>query len=215
MLLSVYHNYFLLTIFFNHITLIKSKRILKPMIVIFSGPSGVGKNTVIKELMKINSNYMLMPTFTTREPRKGEREGFPYYFVDKAKFEEMITAGEFLEYEVVHEVNYYGTSKKIVEQIAYSDMVFMKDIDVKGAMNLVRELEGKIQVMTIFLTIGKDELFRRLTMRGEKDIELRMKRYDLETSYASKYNHIIENHSLKATAKLIAHIVEKNKKQLY
>lgn len=81
------------------------------MLVILSGSSGVGKNTVINKILEENSNIELMPTMTTREMRDGEEPGKPYAFVSKEEFEQMIENGELLEYQIVHGF-YYGTPKK-------------------------------------------------------------------------------------------------------
>jgi len=180
------------------------------MIVIFSGSSGVGKNTVINELIKHNIGT-LMPTFTSREPRIGETDGTPYYFVSQSKFQQMIAKNEFYEYEFIHGKNYYGTHKATIEKLSRSGAVLLKDIDVLGAMNLKKLLENKIKVLTIYLHIDKQTLIERLTGRGETDIEGRLKRFDFEFSYSNQYDIVIENVSLQKTVEICKKVIEEHK----
>jgi len=181
------------------------------MIVIFSGSSGVGKNTVINELLKNNSDYSLMPTFTTRSPREGEVEGNPYFFVSNEKFEKMIKKNKFYEYESIHGKYYYGTPKKIVDKTKKTKQVFLKDIDVLGAINLKKLLKDKLNIITIYLHIDKETLKNRLEGRGEKDIVKRLERFDFEFSHSDKYDYFIENVSLDETVKQCKEIIEKSK----
>ena len=86
------------------------------MFVILSGSSGVGKNTVIKEMQKTETNLVMMPTFTTREKREGEVEGAPYFYISKEEFQEKIKNHELIEHEFIHN-NYYGSSYTILMNI--------------------------------------------------------------------------------------------------
>ena len=83
------------------------------MLVILSGVSGAGKDTIKKELIKRMEDLITLPSFTSRNPREGEEEGVQYHFITKSEFEEKIKNDEFYEYDVHHE-NYYGTSKKLM-----------------------------------------------------------------------------------------------------
>ncbi len=178
------------------------------MLVIFSGCSGVGKNTVINKLLSENENYGIMPTYTTRNKRPGESDGAPYFFIDKAKFEEKIANGDFYEYENVHG-NYYGTSRQLLADGLASGKTLLKDIDVNGALNLSEILKNDLKIVTLFLYVGSAEvLVERLTGRGEKDIELRLKRYEHEMSKLPYYSYVINNNSLENTSKLVDEIVK-------
>ncbi|MCL2847424.1 MAG: guanylate kinase [Firmicutes bacterium] len=180
------------------------------MIVIFSGSSGVGKNTVINELIK-DEVGILMPTFTSRQPRNGETEGVPYYFVSQSKFKQMINRDEFYEYEFIHGKNYYGTHKTTIDRLSQEGSVLLKDIDVLGAMNLQKLLKNKIKVLTIYLHIDKNTLIERLRGRGETDIEDRLKRFDFEFSFSDKYNIVIENIDLAKTVEICKKVIEEYK----
>jgi len=177
------------------------------MIVVFSGSSGVGKNTVINELLNQNVNLTLMPTCTTRAMRLGEVEGKPYFFISVDEFKSMIQADQFYEYEVVHEVNYYGTPKNIVDTMVKDNRVCLKDIDVLGSMNLREVLKDTLKVLTIYLDIDRDTLVDRLNGRGEVDIERRLERYDFEKSFAPRYDYIITNVTLEETTMFCQNII--------
>ena len=136
------------------------------MLVIFSGCSGVGKNTVINKLMSENDSYRLLPTYTTRDMRPGEREGMPYHFISEEQFEQKIAQGEFYEYERVHN-HYYGTSRKLLTKGVESKKILVKDIDVNGALNLSEILKDDVHIVTLFLYVeSADVLVERLVGRG-------------------------------------------------
>ena len=101
------------------------------MLVLLSGVSGAGKDTIKKELLKRMDNATTMPSYTDREPREGEVDGEIYNFITTAEFEEKIKANEFYEYSAHHE-HYYGTSKKILDEKVKSGKIIIKDIEVNG-----------------------------------------------------------------------------------
>jgi len=165
----------------------------KPMLVVFSGPSGSGKNSVIGELIRrYPDTYTFMPSITTRKMRPGEREGAPYHYVSREEFLTRVEAGEFYEYEEIHG-NLYGISKRILGDMLTTGKILLKDVDVKGTVSLLRGLKER-PPLTIFLTAGgREELRQRLIIRGEKDIELRLQRYDKEMEFAGNYDYVIVN----------------------
>lgn len=178
------------------------------MLVIFSGCSGVGKNTVINNLISQNDSYGIMPTYTTRDRRPGEKDGVPYYFISDAEFEKKIANGDFYEYERVHN-HYYGTSRQLLAESVASGKTLMKDIDVNGALNLCEILKCEVKIVTLFLYVeSADVLIERLVGRGEKDIELRLKRYEHEMSKIKHYSYIINNNSLENTSKLVDELIK-------
>lgn len=183
------------------------------MLVVLSGCSGVGKNTVMNQLLAENKDYGLFTGCTTRTMREGECEGKPYYFLTEEQFKQKIADGEFIEYENVHGY-LYGTSKKVLTQKNEQYKVVLKDVDVKGTFNLVERLKDIEKVITIFMAVEtKSVLEQRLIQRGEKEIAKRLERYDLEMSYAEKYNHIICNRDLEETVQKIKEIIEKEYKK--
>lgn len=107
------------------------------MLVILSGVSGAGKDTIKKELIKRMDNVESLPSYTSRPKREGDIEGQTYYFVSKPEFEEKIKQDEFYEFNVHHN-HYYGTSKKLMNQKIDNGKIIVKDIDVNGTENLLR-----------------------------------------------------------------------------
>ncbi|MDD6800160.1 MAG: guanylate kinase [Firmicutes bacterium] len=177
------------------------------MLILFSGCSGVGKNTVMNELMAKNPLLEAYPSYTTRQMRDYESEGNPYHFVSEKKFCEMRDAGEFFEHEIIHN-NMYGTSKKLLEEKLASGKTPIKDIDVYGARNLKRLLKNEVEIVSIFLYVDSPKtLAERLTGRGETEIELRLKRYETEMEMLPYYDYAINNRNLDETVELVERII--------
>jgi len=171
------------------------------MLVILSGPSGSGKNSVIGGLLsKYPDTYAFVPSVTTRKMRPGESEGAPYRYVSREEFKKRLAAGEFYEHEEIHG-NLYGMSKRILDDMLGMGKILLKDIDVKGTVSMLNALKGE-RVLTVFLTAGgREQLEDRLRLRGEGDIELRLKRYDTEMAFADSYDHIVVNDVLDRAVK--------------
>ena len=137
------------------------------MLVLLAGVTGAGKNTIQRELIKRNENIVAIPSNTTREPRPGDVPGETYNFVTKEEFERMIKDGELYEYNIYNE-NYYGTSKKILNDKIREGKTIVKDIDVNGVENLVKLLKNDVKVVTIFLKVPREILINRLKNRIDK-----------------------------------------------
>ena len=181
------------------------------MLVILSGVSGSGKDTIKKELIKRMENVESLPSYTSREQRPGEVEGQAYVYVSKQQFEEMIKNGDFYEYDIHHD-NYYGTSRKLLNEKISNGKIIVKDIDVNGTEHL-KELLGKdTKIVTIFLRVPKEELKRRLEARDEKpspqEVILRLNRFDYEESRISLYDYVIKNNNLEKTVQIIMSIIK-------
>lgn len=180
------------------------------MLVIFSGGSGVGKNTVIAELIK-TGDFLLMPTYTTRDKRPMESEGNPYCFLTDSEFKKKIAENELYEYENVHG-HYYGTSKLLLKEKIALGKILLKDIDVLGTQNLVKSVGKDVKIITLFLKVeSKDVLKERLIERKETEIEKRLSRYEMEMSYCDKYDYIITNNDLAETKNIVLKIVNAEK----
>ncbi|MBR2744251.1 MAG: AAA family ATPase [Clostridia bacterium] len=181
------------------------------MLVILSGVSGSGKDTIKRALIERLDNVESLPSYTSRAPREGEVPGEIYNFVSKEQFEEMISNNEFYEYNVHHE-NYYGTSRVLMNEKIKAGKVIVKDIDVNGTENLVKLLGNDTRVVTIFLKVPKDVLEKRLLARmGDnpdyKEITLRLNRYDYENSRIDMYDYVIKNNNLEKTINVITEII--------
>ena len=181
------------------------------MFVIIAGVSGAGKDTIKKELIKRINDVVSLPSYTSRKPRGDEEEGVQYHFISKEEFEQKIKDGELYEYDE-HHGQYYGTSKKILNEKIESGKIIVKDIDVVGTENLLKLISDKTKIVTIFLRVTKDELRRRLINRGdnltEEQINIRLNRFDYEESKINIFDYIIKNDDLEKTIKIITTIIE-------
>jgi guanylate kinase len=183
------------------------------MFIILSGCSGSGKNTVIGELLKRNSNLKFFRTCTTRENVRTHEleEGQGYIHLTREEFENKIKNGEFYEYEEIHGY-LYGTLKESVNELISGKNDFIKDLGVLGQKSMVRMLGDKVKIISIFLDVPREELIRRLELRGEKEIEKRMSRFDFERSHRPNFNLIIPNDNFEKTVGIIENIIKNNKK---
>ena len=181
------------------------------MLVILSGVSGAGKDTIKKELIKRMDNVISLPSFTSREPREGEEEGVQYHFITREEFMNKIAQDEFYEYDIHHN-NYYGTSKKLMNEKIQSGKIIVKDIEVNGTENLIKLLANETKLVPIFLKVDREELKRRLINRGDnlspEEMELRLGRLDYEESKIGLYDYVIKNDDLEKTVQIIMTIIE-------
>ena len=183
------------------------------MLILISGSSGVGKNTVITKLLDRIENLRLFQTCTTRKPRSTDQEMHsPYIYLSREEFEDKIKSGELFEHEEIHG-NFYGVLNSSLNSVGYSNNHYIKDVGVLGQKNIKAALKNKAVVLSIFLTAPKEELIRRLKARGDHDIDLRMSRMEFELSYAKNYDIIIENIDLEKTLREIEKIVKKFEKK--
>ena len=153
--------------------MIKSKK--SGQLIVISAPSGAGKDTVVKELIKRNGdNLWVSVSATSREPREGEKEGVDYYYLSKEEFEKKIDEGFFLEY-TNYAGNYYGTPKKYIKEKLDQGIDVILIIEIEGASNI-----KKLVPESIFIFImppSLKELVRRLKNRGTETNEKIMKRF--------------------------------------
>lgn len=183
----------------------------KGMLIILSGPSGAGKGTVIKELMK-KQRYMLSTSVTTRSKREGEEDGIHYFFESKNKFKNMIKEDKFLEYaEFCGE--YYGTPLDYVkEQLEFGKNVIL-EIEVQGALQVKEKMPDSI---LIFLTPPSiNELEERLTNRNTETpekIAMRLEKAKEEITMIDNYDYIVVNKVVKKAARQIHNIVRCERK---
>jgi guanylate kinase len=166
---------------------------MKGNLIIISSPSGGGKGTLIKEVLKIVPNIGYSVSFTTREMRIGEQNGLDYFFVTRAEFESLIGQGEFLEYAEVHG-NFYGTSINQVQNKIYSGQDVVLEIDVQGA-EIVRRLMP--EAVNIFILPPLFEVLRnRLKARATeklKDLEIRLRNSFAEVQRVNEFDYVVIN----------------------
>ena len=171
------------------------------MIIIFSGPSGVGKSTIINELIKHKDLYFSI-SHTTREKRHNEIEGTDYFFVSIDEFNNLIKDNFFIEYEQ-YGTDYYGTGKN---QIDVSNKITVLDVEVNGASKLLKNNKSFIG---IFIDIENDELIRRLETRGHNElfIKQRMNLANKQRSKINEFDYIVKNVDINTTVKNILDII--------
>ncbi len=178
-------------------------------VLIFSAPSGSGKTTVVKHLLSVFSQLNFSISATTRAPRAGETHGKEYYFISQDEFERKIELGEFLEYEEVYAGLYYGTLHSEVERIWEQGKTVVFDVDVKGGLNIKKQL-GK-NALAVFLRPPSVEiLMQRLRNRStevEHELQMRINKANEELSYESQYEVVIVNDILEKTLKESENIV--------
>ena len=185
---------------------------MRNLLIVISGPSGVGKGTIAKKLVREKENFALSISCTTRKPRKGETDGKEYFFISKERFEKKIEENGFLEYSN-HFENYYGTPKDFVEEKLKSNDVIL-EIDVNGGLKVKENFKNTILIM--ILPPSLEEVENRLRKRNtetEEKIKLRMGRIKYELEKQSLYDYAVVNDDLSEAVKKIEKIIkeEKNK----
>ncbi|MBO8233374.1 guanylate kinase [Prochlorococcus marinus XMU1419] len=175
---------------------------------ILTGPSGVGKGTVVKEILGKDKNIWLSISATTREPREGEKEGENYYFLSKKKFKEMIEQNLFLEW-AQFAGNYYGTPLSSVNEKIKKGFTVFLEIEVEGAKQIKEKFPESISIF--LLPPDKAELERRIRNRGtekEESIKKRLLRANYEISESNEFDFAFTNHNVDETAKKIIKLIQ-------
>jgi guanylate kinase len=158
--------------------------------IIFSAPSGAGKTSIVKHLLKVRNDLEFSVSACTREQRPGEVDGKDYYFLSPKEFRKKIDKGEFIEWEEVYEDQYYGTLKSEIERIWHKGKHVIFDVDVKGGLSLTRFF--KETALAIFVKAPSVEaLEKRLRSRGtetDEKIEKRLAKASQEMEYSKWFD---------------------------
>ena len=177
------------------------------ILFVVSSPSGGGKGTLIRSVLDVVPNLSYSVSYTTRTPRNGEVNGREYSFVNRQKFEEMVEAGEFLEWACVHG-NLYGTSRRQLAKETAEGLDIILEVDVQGA-ETVRKLE--LDSVSIFILPPSYEILRqRLIARGTdtaEELEVRLRNAPKEISHYTDFDYIIINDDVQTSATQLAAIV--------
>jgi len=163
-------------------------------LIIFTGPSGVGKGTILADFFKkADKNIVYSISSTTRSPREGEINGMHYFFISKEEFENLISKDAFLEY-AKYSGNYYGTNKKFVNEKIEEGKSVLLEIELQGALQVMKKCPEAVSIFIKPPTF--DELEKRLRGRHTESEEMILKRLDaakIELESSNKFNYVIEN----------------------
>jgi len=185
----------------------------KGKLFVFSAPSGSGKTTIVRHLLKQESfNLEFSVSATSREPRGEEKDGVDYYFISLKDFKEKIRSEEFLEWEEVYRDNFYGTLKTEVERIWAKRKHVIFDIDVVGGLRIKKKFPE--ETLAVFVKPPSvDELKRRLKKRStesEDKINMRVAKASVELATAPQFDTIIKNDKLEVALKETEELVKKH-----
>jgi guanylate kinase len=184
---------------------------MKGDIYIISAPSGTGKSTIIRKLIKIVPALFFSISYTTRTPREREINGKDYFFVSLEEFENLVANNEFLEYCKVHD-NYYGTHRDQVLPLIEKGLDVLLDIDVKGAMKIKGMFSDAILIF--ILPPSLEELLRRLEKRHAESpeaLKIRLNTLKEEVLYWKYYDYLLINDYLNKTIEDVKSIIISNR----
>ncbi len=173
-----------------------------------TAPSGAGKTSLVRALLKDHPNIEFSISYTTRQQRPTEEHGRDYFFVDKAEFKRMVAAGEFLEHAQVFD-NYYGTSRKTVEQQMGQGRDVLLEIDWQGAAQVRKLLPEAISVF--ILPPSRSELERRLRARGTDNDEViarRLRDAVTDMSHCKGFDYVVVNQDFERAVADLRDIVD-------
>ena len=168
----------------------------KGMIIIVSAPSGAGKTSICDALIESDKNIVYSVSTTTRNPRKGEKNGREYFFVNDIEFKKMVEKKMFVEWAKVHD-HFYGTSKKVLEETINKGKDILLDIDVQGAIKIKKQYENALM---IFITTPSLKILKERLIKRNKDsldvIKTRIENAKKELTYLPRYDYLILNDKL-------------------
>jgi guanylate kinase len=175
----------------------------KGKVIIFCAPSGSGKTTIVKHLLRVNPQLMFSVSACTRKQRAGEVDGKDYYFLSQDAFQQKLVQNEFLEYEEVYGGNFYGTLKSEIDRIWSMDKVVLFDVDVVGGLN-IKNYFGE-QALAIFVKPPSVEVLEeRLRFRStetEETLKIRVGKAVSELAFETKFEQVILNDNLEKALK--------------
>lgn len=180
-------------------------------LVIFSAPSGSGKTTIVRELLKRFPQFEFSISATSRQPRGKEQNGVDYHFMTNEEFKARVERGEFVEWEEVYAGTCYGTLKSEMERIWAKGNIIIFDVDVMGGINL-KKLFGEDACSMFIMPPSIEELERRLRGRGtdaEEVIQKRIAKAEFELSKAPEFDHIVVNDVLEDAVEEATAIITK------
>jgi guanylate kinase len=180
-------------------------------LLVLVGPAGVGKGTIVKEILSKNTDFMLSVSATTRAPRPGEVDGIHYHFVSQAKFEELIETGKLLEWAQVHGLHFYGTPLEELEKAERLGRHLVLEIDLQGARQIRNRVENSVSVFLLPPSIQElEDRLRGRRTETEVEIQTRLETARFELAAASEFDFQIVNDDLAKAAREIVELVRKH-----
>lgn len=188
------------------------------MLIVISGPSGSGKGTIIKEVLKKMPELIYSVSYTTRPRREGEVDGKDYFFIDREKFEDLIKKEFFIEWAKVYDY-YYGTSKEFVLEKLRNGKDVILEIEIQGARK-IREIYDKKDVVFIFISPPDfEELKKRILNRkrgeSEEEINKRLSFAKEELEESKKYDYVVINDNIDRAVRRVINIIKKERRKVY
>ncbi|MFC1767873.1 guanylate kinase [Candidatus Margulisiibacteriota bacterium] len=191
------------------------------LLVVVSGPSGVGKSTVVKHLLKTYPKLKISVSVTTRPPRPGEKKGQDYTFLTEKEFFEWEKKGQFIEWAQVHQY-YYGTPRQLVDEELSKNHAVVLEVDVQGAESIKKHLskgsiKAKAAVFIFLIPPSVDILAFRLKKRKTEDTEAlnyRLRAAIAELQVMEKYDYIVVNDKIESAAEKVKAIINVEKERV-
>ena len=179
-------------------------------VVIISAPSGAGKTTLVKHLLKQFPQLEFSISACSRPQRQNEINGIDYYFISVEEFQKKIKENQFIEWEEVYPNRYYGTLKTEIERIWKKKHIVLFDVDVKGGINLKKIFHK--QAISIFIAPPSIEILKyRLEKRGtenSENIKIRVEKAKYEMTFAKQFDYIIVNDNLNEAKENISTLIK-------
>lgn len=189
-----------------------------PKLFVFSAPSGAGKTTIVKDILKCFPDFKFSVSATTRKKRPNEKDGIDYYFITEEEFKRKIENSEFVEWEKFYDY-YYGTLKKEIDENIKNGFTTVFEVDVKGALNIKRVYPDAVLIFIAPPSIKelKERLIKRNT-ETDDELKKRIERAEMELSFIDKFDYVVKNINLEEAKeevkKIIEHICDKQEKIL-
>ena len=181
----------------------------KGKLFVFSAPSGSGKTTIVRKLLREFDDLVFSISATTRKKRKTEVEGKDYFFISEEEFQQKIENDEFIEWEKFYDY-YYGTLKSFIDKQLENDKSVLLEVDVKGAVRIKKKYSNS--VLIFIAPPSKEALKQRLINRKTEtaeDLQKRIERAEMELEYKDKFDYVVINENLESAIKEVKEIIKK------